>query len=585
MAPVFAIGPWTGEQWLMGLLLVGLAGFAIALVVAIWTRWGHYRPLRKCLLLSLLGHLLLAGYATTVQIVNLSPAVREPTFHVTFLDNPVGPGSGPESDASDLNDENSGIKPQKSAPTASEALSEPTKPQAPTRPSPTNAKQQAAAMPHLSEKSVAWAVIKAAGKYLKNADDGEPFDPDDESDTSGSESPPPTGAAETTRQETSAAVSPASAPSAAAPRTDNEADQRPLPEVYKLRMESDHLGAALAGGGSPETEAAVQAALRWLTENQSPDGRWDARRHGAGRETMTNGQSRPHAGLNADTGMTALSLLALLAAGETHLHGTHQDNVRRGLEFLLRSQDAEGSLAGSSDLFAAMYCHAMAAFALSEAYGMTGDRRLEQPVRRAIAYTVAAQDPYGGGWRYRPHDPGDTSQLGWQFMALRSAELAGIPIPDQTRQGIIRYLQSVAMGTRGGIAAYQPRKPPSRTMTAEALVCWQFLGLAREHPACNEAGDYLLGALPSEGPNFYYWYYATLATHQLQGEYWRRWNESVRTQLLATQQKTGEWAGSWGPDPLWGGYGGRVYSTALGALCLEVYYRYLPLYVHNARSL
>ena len=37
-------------------------------------------------------------------------------------------------------------------------------------------------------------------------------------------------------------------------------------------------------------------------------------------------------------------------------------------------------------------------------------------------------------------------------------------------------------------------------------------------------------------------------------------------------------AGSWDPICIWGGYGGRVYSTAMSALCLEVYYRFLPLY-------
>ncbi len=78
---------------------------------------------------------------------------------------------------------------------------------------------------------------------------------------------------------------------------------------------------------------------------------------------------------------------------------------------------------------------------------MTHDPRLEKPVRRAIAYTVASQDPRGGGWRYRPGDPGDTSQLGWQLMALKSAELAGIPMPASTRSGIIRFLQSVSSGT------------------------------------------------------------------------------------------------------------------------------------------
>jgi len=278
--------------------------------------------------------------------------------------------------------------------------------------------------------------------------------------------------------------------------------------------------------------------------------------------------------------MTGLALLSLLAAGHTHQRGLYQENARHAIEFLLESQSPNGSLAGRSDRFAAMYCHAMATFALSEALGMTGDERLVEPVRRAVGYTVMAQDPYGGGWRYSPRSGGDTSQLGWQFMALKSAELAGIPVPEQTRQGILRYLQSVAAGRYGGLASYRPREQITHTMTAEALVCWQFLGLAREHPANEEAGNFIVGELPSaDSPNLYYWYYGTLAMFQLQGERWHRWNEALRTQLVATQHQTGPLAGSWDPDPVWGGYGGRVYSTALAALCLEVYYRYLPLYI------
>ena len=226
-----------------------------------------------------------------------------------------------------------------------------------------------------------------------------------------------------------------------------------------------------------------------------------------------------------------------------------------------------------------MYCHAIATFALGEAYGMTGERRLEQPLRRAIDYTIAAQDPYGGGWRYKPHDAGDTSQLGWQFMALKSAETAGIPMPETTRQGIIRYLQSVASHGSGGLASYRPLEAPSRTMTAEAMLCWQFLGLSRDHPACDEAANYLLSAPPGVGPtNFYYWYYGTLVMYQFQGDGWQRWNTAVATQLVGLQNKEGPLAGSWDPDSVWGGYGGRIYSTALGAMCLEVYYRFLPVY-------
>jgi hypothetical protein len=117
-------------------------------------------------------------------------------------------------------------------------------------------------------------------------------------------------------------------------------------------------------------------------------------------------------------------------------------------------------------------------------------------------------------------------------------------------------------------------------MTAEALVCRQFLGLSRSNPASDEAGNFILTQLPGQGqPNLYYWYYATLGMFQLQGDHWRRWNNALTATLVARQRNEDELAGSWDPDDVWGGHGGRVYTTAMGALCLEVYYRFLPLYV------
>ena len=124
---------------------------------------------------------------------------------------------------------------------------------------------------------------------------------------------------------------------------------------------------------------------------------------------------------------------------------------------------------------------------------MTRDARLREPVRRALAYTINAQDPVGGGWRYKPGDKGDTSQLGWQLMAMKSGELAGFPIPEKTRQGIARYLQSVAAGEHGGLASYRPGEMTTRTMTAEAMVCRQFMGLPRQYPVGNEAGAVSVG--------------------------------------------------------------------------------------------
>jgi hypothetical protein len=359
-----------------------------------------------------------------------------------------------------------------------------------------------------------------------------------------------------------------------------------LPEMYKLRVMPNRSDVAKHHGGSPETEKAVSAALKWLADNQAADGRWKAGDHGAGRDENVQGHDRQNAGSKADSGVTGLALLAFLAGGHTHEEGPYKENVRRGLEYLLRTQARDGNLGGEASTYEFMYCHAMAACALSEAYGMTRDKQLRESLVRAIGYTVAAQDRRGGGWRYKPGDPGDTSQLGWQLMSLKSAELAGIAIPDSTRRGIIKFLQSVSSGKNGGLASYRAGEQVLHSMTAEALVCWQFLGLSRNHPACNEAGDFLLGELPGQGikPNDYYWYYGTLAMYQLQGDYWQRWNDALQKTLLERQVKDGPFAGTWNTDTVWGGYGGRIYTTAIATLSLEVYYRFLPLYAESASA-
>ena len=594
------------DQFML-LLLVGASAFSITLIVLLWTRWGHSRSLEKCVLLSFLAHALLTGYAATVQITSFRSAQREQFVRVALVDGPPGaehgqvdgtdPAASPAvaknpplaaiaADKDRAAVKKAGTLPVTDKPAIVETAA---KPKA-SRPAAPGATQKA--MKQLAATASAasgWQMAAAAGKYLQDFSTTHAADVKNVVTTLTSAPPSPApmstatasmpAAADGAQATTVATVSSAAGDAVAAADATLASVARPMPETYKLRVTGDHVGAALAGGGSRQTEAAVQAALQWLAAHQSPDGRWEARRNEAGRETNPDGVSRPNAGADADTGMTGLALLAMLGSGNTHLRGAYRENVRRGLNFLLQSQDAEGCLSGTADRYAAMYCHAIATFALGEDYGMTGERRLEQPLRRAIDYTVAAQDPYGGGWRYKPHDSGDTSQLGWQFMALKSAQTAGIPMPETTRQGIIRYLQSVASHGNGGLASYRPLEAPSRTMTAEAMLCWQFLGIAREHPACDEAVNYLLSAPPGAGPtNFYYWYYGTFVMYQFQGDGWQRWNAAVSTQLVRLQNKEDPQAGSWDPDSVWGGYGGRIYSTALGAMCLEVYYRFLPVY-------
>jgi hypothetical protein len=695
----------TSMQLVMATLWLGLAMFTAGLAVLLYTRWGQYKPLRKCMAMSLLAHLLLAGYAATIEIVTpLPPPAAEPVVHVTLSDKPdEAPATGgaqplpaktserpwevfandavaqPKAAAPERGKTDQPPAPRRlvrveeaklpgAAPLGHVALPEtktlppkatavveaagrstpneaaaaieapaaqrraaaaPPLPSAtvaprerltgevstqPARPStndlPAALLDQIVPLPKMSETGDHNALITAADapnpmrtkpveRMIHKVSGDAAYSGAAAADqTSGGGGP---GGSEAGRMSAPsvagltrkgpggqggggdgmgpvASLTPnIKLPPAARSRSDEE--KQPVPNAYRLRVAPNRIDVIQGHGGTAETEAAVKAALKWLADNQAADGHWDPRAHEAGKETNAMGRDRHGAGSRADTGITGLALLSFLGSGHTHLDGPYHEDVRRGLEYLMRVQAADGNLGGNAAMFEFMYCHAMSTCALSEAYGMTRDDRLREAVERAIGYTLAAQDQKGGGWRYRPGDPGDTSQLGWQLMALKSAELAGLPVPERTRQGIIRYLQSVSAGQYGGRSSYRPGEQTTRSMTAEALLCWQFLGLAREHPACNEAGNFLLGELPGEGTfNLYYWYYATFSMYQLQGVYWQRWNEALRTTLVSLQVKEGPLAGSWNTNELWGGYGGRVYTTALAALTLEVYYRFLPLY-------
>lgn len=330
--------------------------------------------------------------------------------------------------------------------------------------------------------------------------------------------------------------------------------------------------ALLQTGGDESTEAAVERALRFLAAEQRPDGAWDPTTSGAGRETLTLGTDRKAAGRRATTGLTGLALLSMLGAGNTHQQGPFADHVRRGLTYLILNQKPDGSLAGEAGIYEANYCHGLAALAMCEAAALTGDPSAIDSAAAAVAYTMAMQHPTTGGWRYVRGDPGDMSLAGWHAMVLAAGRIAGVPTRQEAFDLTGRFVRSVRTGPQGGLASYRPGDLPTHTMTAEALATRLLLGERIPPAELKEAEDYLLRQLPGTGrDNYYGWYYTSLALHHLQDDAWQTWNAAMKRHLLARQTPSG----SWPTDSEWGGYGGRIYTTAMGALCLEVYYRHL----------
>lgn len=619
----------SATRWLVW---VGLVLLTLLIIALMRSAWGQSRPLSKCIFLSLIAHLLLAIYLTTVNIVASGGGSGDGgTIEVALWDLPVGETSLGDPHATEVPVgeavsvptgkpavEVPAPKQQESAP----VVVTPPAPQLVERPPPKTVEVTQPPPVQRPKEDYEFPVSelpKAAEQSKPQVAADVPPPPQQTEQTKLIEvtRPKQTTTPTTTRQQplaqnqgnkteattgqtTGSAANGNSTVAKGAPSGSNSAggalsgtapagtvppgSTNGVPGPLQLRLAGDH-GAGYGFGGNKDTEAAVASALAWLASMQSADGRWNASQLGAGREVMIDGQDRRGAGSQADTGISALALLAFLASGNTHLSGKYKANVQRGLEFLMVSQAPDGNLAGNATLYEKTYCHAMAMFAVSEGLAMTRDLRLEPAVRRAVAYSLAVQDPNGGGWRYQPRDPGDTSQLGWQVMALKSAELSGIAMGDATRQLIARFLASVTSGRSGGLAAYRLGHAPSRAMTAEALVCRQFLGIPTSGAAVQEAADFVIGERPGQSQaNVYYWYYGSLALFQLQNAHWKAWNEALQKTLLASQHASGPMAGSWDPDDTWGSYGGRVYATALSALCLEVYYRYLPVQVATAAA-
>ena len=334
--------------------------------------------------------------------------------------------------------------------------------------------------------------------------------------------------------------------------------------------------ALLAGyGGNATTEAAVGRGLEWLARNQNRDGTWSLTGPYSGGAHQEN-----------KVAATAMALLAFQGAGSTHKDGKYQTVVDRAGKTLLEMQDKDGNfwpdLKGreyrSYNSNHRLYSQAQATIALCELYGMSRDESLREPAQRAVNYAVKVQDA-AGGWRYYPGQDSDTSVTGWFVMALQSGLMAGLEVPSPTLDRVSKYLDKAAVDD-GSRYAYRPGEGARPAMTAEGLLCRQYLGWKHDDRRLIE-GVNVVNANPINwnNANVYYWYYATQVAHHMEGRPWKRWNGVMRQVIPENQVMTGKERGSWYPDTdRWAPHGGRLFSTCLCIYMLEVYYRHLPVY-------
>ncbi|MDO4574304.1 MAG: carboxypeptidase regulatory-like domain-containing protein [Planctomycetia bacterium] len=379
--------------------------------------------------------------------------------------------------------------------------------------------------------------------------------------------------------------------------------------LYEKRTREDRMDWIEQYGGNSESETAVKAALEWLARHQCKKkgksfGSW-------GRYGLLSNDKRFTCRAKDDKctdtvymestdyvmASTGLAVLAFQAGGHfCNNHHKYSENVKNGLEWMVRNQLPNGLLLtpgmkkypGSEYHEKFMYEHGIASFALAEACAVakaTGQpvpKKYEAAMKKAMDFIVKTQHA-DGGWRYKvdKDEESDTSVTGWQVLALKSAKEAGYKIPNKTIDRIRLLFKNRTNGVR---TRYTKSMAGTEALTGIGMLVRQFLLDERHSEYVTEAADHLSSYAASEWkavaqkdrmPDFYSWYKCSLAMQQFGGRPWDKWNEIVRNELVRLQKKEGCESGSWDPfDDTWGEYGGRVYTTALGALSLQVYYRY-----------
>lgn len=310
-----------------------------------------------------------------------------------------------------------------------------------------------------------------------------------------------------------------------------------------------------------ESDRSVERGLEWLA--------------GQFEDSGSVGDGR----FSDNVAITALASLALMADGNLPDRGRYGEQVRNGLEFVLRHSDENGLLVAESN-HGPMYGHGFATLFLGEVYGMTaggGDTRLAERTHEALVKAVRLIERTQndeGGWRYNPlpHDA-DLSVTICQIMALRSARNAGIEVDKQVIDRAVDYVRQ-CHNPDGGFR-YQTRSGPSLWPRSAAGVASLYYAGVYEDDAIEGGLAYIKRmAMPGEPTPqrvhyFYGHYYAVQAMYLAGGEHWAQWWPAIRDELVASQNDDGSWTDR---------SIGSAYGTAMSLIVLQMPKRYLPIF-------
>lgn len=352
-----------------------------------------------------------------------------------------------------------------------------------------------------------------------------------------------------------------------------------LPEGYGNRVGRNKKMALKKFKGDQRTIDAVEKALKWLAAHQEKDGSWNVTKYQGAKNSVS-----------LQVSATACAILPFLGAGHSEHIGDYKKNVRNGIRYLnkeiLKKVQAKGNIAPR---YGNNYGSALALMALSEAslFGTSATTKKNADLVAKMFITDFLNSKKGG-WDYKGGGE-DFSVSGWVALGLKSAKAAELKAMNSPRTKVVfqkyrHWVDNVMTDKKTGFGRYRPNEKGTTSMTWVGMFQKQFLGFPRNDKFLTKASknsiDHKWIKKEMQGnsvKNVYNVYYGTLAAFQQQGPFWNEWNKVMKPWMVNIQRKgpSSKLGGSWDPsvDHV-GKQGGRVMTTALMALCLEVYYRY-----------
>ncbi|MCB1096858.1 MAG: terpene cyclase/mutase family protein [Verrucomicrobiae bacterium] len=304
---------------------------------------------------------------------------------------------------------------------------------------------------------------------------------------------------------------------------------------------------------TPETESAIEKGLAYLAKAQI--------------KTGPNRGSFGNSGADGSVAISGLAGLAFLCGGNVPGRGKYGKEVENCIDFIVRNTHTSGYIARTSNGYGNMYGHGFATLFLSQAYGMTRKKSLEEKLRAAVKLILYAQNK-DGGWRYSPSPTdADLSITVCQIMALRGARDAGINVPDKVRDNAIDYVKKSHDPT-GGFRYTLSGGHSTFALTAAGVVSLYSAGIY-DGKEIKTGLDYIKKNKASAGGHFFYGhYYAVQAMWHAGGEEWNQWYPEIRQSLLAMRQAGGGWSASQG----------NAYATAMALIILQMPKDLVPVY-------